>query len=67
MKRIIDLQKNVNEVTITLDYEDYVRLMATIKCIVDDPRTEKITYVKNLKEIKELIESIEPEYIWDEI
>ena len=67
MKRVFNLQKNVNEVTLVINFEDYLDLMGTISSMVEDANLKNYVYTKNLKEVKENIESIEPEYIWDEI
>lgn len=58
------MQKGIKEVTVTLDFDDYMEIMASLKTINDG--VSKETTIKLTKDIVNIIEEIEPEYIWDD-
>lgn len=63
-QKVFDMQKGIKEVTITIDFDDYIEIMASLKTINDG--ISKETSIKLTEDIISIIEEIEPKYIWDD-
>lgn len=63
-QRIFNMQSSIKEVTITIDIDEYINIMAILKSISDGVNSDTAT--KWAKDIKNIIEEIEPQYIWDD-
>lgn len=64
-QRIFDMQTTIKEVTVTIDIDEYLDIMAKLETIRNGISSESAA--KHAKDIMNIIEEIKPVYIWDEI